>query len=303
VYSKMDWDEIEKHYKHFNDDWGHYPKRYCSDDQIPEVSLIRQEYQTSPDSEDKWKQSTHPFCKSCFAVYKNICANVGLVFGLSRGWNKDDLPGKVFEYIQTYSQIKPYDQLIVFERAIRPLAECILSRWFHHYTCYFSNIYNINHTIKVTNSSHEAFLFLLSKQINSLYKFYKMALQQVNALIELNNSETYSNTPLVEDMIVNEFPTLLNICRSLMKQLGNAEDKRNAERVFVTESTMLSNKSARKKDQSRVKSAYKIPKVFINHITQKYLSNEERNADDSKFRLSNKLSDETKLPPKKKKSN
>ena len=303
MYSKMDWDDIEQHYKHFNDDWGHYPKRYCISSEKPEQNVIEEEYQISPEDREDWKQSVHPFCKSCFAVYKNVCTNVGVVFGLGQSWKKEDLPDKVLDYMDMCSLLPSQDQIVAYERVLRALAECISARWYHHKACYFSNTYtytytyNRNHTIEIANPSHERFMLILIRQLSYLYRSYKGVLYQVNESIQSRNIARHSNTPLVENKFVIEFPHLLDICRSLMKRLGTKEDYENAKRVFVTDSALLSNKSSKKKQQSRVNSSYKLPNIVIDTITQKYLSEEERNADDSKFRLSNK---KDKQKPKKK---
>ncbi len=120
----MDWKTIEETYKHFNKDWAHYPQEYCIEDQLPSYKVRFQNVQECKE-DDGWVNSTHPFCKSCYSLYSQVCENVGTFFNIGKNWKKENLDNEVNLFIETYLD-KPLDKSIeMYESALQSFIDCI----------------------------------------------------------------------------------------------------------------------------------------------------------------------------------
>ena len=197
----MNWSEIEEKYNHFNNDWAHYPKEFCQDDLKPSYNEVFEKYQQTKD--ENWIESTHPFCKSCFSTYKEVCGEVGLFFNLGRNWRKEDLSERVNDFIIHYSTNYNIDDSInAYQQALQPFIECINARWFQHDNCFLSSDKEmLIIIIEVSNDDHMMFLLILCRELKGLYSIYKGLINTKNQTIIALNSSTNKRIPLVKDFL------------------------------------------------------------------------------------------------------
>ena len=254
----MNWREIEEKYNHFNNDWAHYPKEFCQDDLKPSYNEVFEKYQETKD--ENWFESTHPFCKSCFSTYKEVCEEVGLFFNLGRNWRKEDLTERVNDFIITYFESTDNN---IFEQALQPFIDCINARWFQHDNCFLSSDKEVNNNVEVSNDDHMMFLLILCREVKKLYSIYKSLINSKNQKLIALNSSTNKKIPLVKDFLKDN--KIINICRNVIKNYGNSIDKKNIDLVFESEIIKIQRRKSKSpvrnrkvKKQSRNKEAYKV---------------------------------------------
>jgi hypothetical protein len=271
----MDWKEIEEKYVHFNKDWSHYPKQFCHDQLIPEFSERFEEVQQTKDPD--WVESTHPFCKSCFSVYKDVCSRIGVFFNLGENWSKTDLPEKVNRFILNQKSKSIEDQTEEYGKAIDPLIDCLLAQWYQHDNCFLSNDRSTNSNVEVSNPEHILFLLIIAKEIKKIYPLYTSMITLINAQISAHNQLTQSNKPLLSNYIKETKSSAINICRNVLKQYGHFSDKQNIDQIFESSDPRVARYSSRSpprskknRKQSRNKNAYKVTGEMMTDIVQKY---------------------------------
>jgi hypothetical protein len=272
----MNWKEIEEKFVHFNKDWSHYPKQFCDNHLIPQHSERFEQVQQTKDP--NWVESTHPFCKSCFSVYKDVCSRIGVFFNLGENWNKTDLPEKVNRFILDQKSKSIGDQNEEYGKAINPLIDCLLARWYQHDNCFLSNDPSVNSTVQVSNPEHIIFLVAIAKEIKKLYPLYTSSIVFINSQIAAHNELTQSNKPLLSNYIKETKSSAINIIRNVLKQYGHFSDKQNVDQIFESNDPRVARYSSRSpprakknRKQSRNKNAYKVTGEMMNDIVQKYV--------------------------------
>jgi hypothetical protein len=269
----MNWDEIEKKYQHFNKDWAGYPKEFCKEENKPTYNEIFENVQ--PTKTENWFESTHPFCKSCFSIYKEVCGEVGIFFGLGKNWKKEHLPDAVTKFILTViNQITDFDEKILsYQEAIHTFVDCINTRWFQHDTCFRSTDYKVNNNVDTSNPDHIGFILVLCREMKKIYPLYKNLINTKNEEIKLVNQTSKKNIPLIPNFLKDQNPQIINICRNIIKNYGNSFDKEDIEIIFESEDRRTQRRKSKSpirnqkaKRQSRNKNAYKVPGKVIKDI-------------------------------------
>jgi len=273
----MDWKTIEETYKHFNKDWAHYQQDYCIEDQIPSYKDRFQNVQDCKE-DDSWVNSTHPFCKSCYSLYSQVCENVGTFFNIGKNWKKENLDNKLNLFIETYLD-KPLDESIeMYEAALLSFIDCINARWFQHESCFKSkNQSNINNTVDVANPSHMHFILLLCLQVKKLYSLYKNMIILKTQQVTWKNETKHTKSPLPKDILKDHNPNIIDICRNVIKNYGNKSEKDKINEIFNSNSkenisrrkSKSPERNSKNKKQSRNKNAYRPPPGTINKLNKR----------------------------------
>jgi hypothetical protein len=259
----MNWEEVEEKFVHFNKDWSHYPKQFCNNHLIPQHSERFEQVQQTKDP--NWVESTHPFCKSCFSVYKDVCSRIGVFFNLGENWNKTDLPEKVNRFILDQKSKSIGDQNEEYGKAINPLIDCLLARWYQQkeptvlsYSlplecndCFLSNDPSVNSTVQVSNPEHIIFLVAIAKEIKKLYPLYTSSIVFINSQIAAHNELTQSNKPLLSNYIKETKSSAINIIRNVLKQYGHFSDKQNVDQIFESNDPRVARYSSRSPPRAR----------------------------------------------------
>jgi len=220
-------------------------------------------------SNGDWTVSYHPFCKSCYEVYKTQCKEIETYFDIKNNSKELDLP-KIKSKIDIIIDKHVFDQeyLHKIERIIDLLFDCITSRLFHHNSCYGppSDDTFINLNVVKSNEEHYIFLKNLSVVLKRVYVYYVWFITELNEKYEA----------LYENIFLKYKPCKIDIVRNIIKNYGDAKDKQNIDTIFNTPSKKQLKckgspiRKTRMAQQSRVSESYLIYKEDMDRILKKH---------------------------------
>ena len=230
---------------------------------LPSLEEIKEHLKVS---EDGWLLSRHPFCDSCHELYKKNCKEIERYFNIkSQGLTTDiEQIRKQLNILISSPNYKNKDYINELETVIRLYISCISSRLYHHNICFVLNENNnlINTNVVKTNINHNYFLKELCVHVKLLYLNYKTSIQNYNMM----------HKSKMMDVLYNE--NILNICRNIIKQFGDEDDKEYINDIFQTKTSVSLNckqspiKKYRKNKQSRVAKGYRISKKLIENLIE-----------------------------------
>jgi hypothetical protein len=289
IQAKETWDEVENAFKEIEENkkkgWKYYPAIYCENEK-PDNNDLKKIFQLGSstekmsdeddDEDDNWKQSTHPWCKSCYGLYSQVCNSISYMLNIKNKdkintWKEGDLSRKIKEFknevIKKWSVEQMLEHLTPLFKA---LTDCIQARWYHHKSCWFFQ--GKPEDTVVANREHMKFVTQLCKNLFELKKVYTTAFE----LYKISNPES-KEVPIYEK--VNK--SVLYICRHQLKNFGSNEHKKTVHRVFSTKTrraqgpfkkSNITKKSKKKAfKQSRIKNAYRISKKRIKSLIKEYV--------------------------------
>ncbi len=244
--NKIDWKKVNKENMEHDETngWKYYPSDYCNEEP-PSIFEIRKHYQINENSLE-WKQSTHPYCKSCYGLYSQTCEKVAQAFNIPSHpttidrWKNDDLTNKI-EIIGKLSteEYSPLKTLTILTPLLNSLIECIKTRHYYYGKCYFNNDAS-NPSLVKSDDLHMIQITKLCKNLLILYKTYKLTYEQY----------MYHHKANFEDFSIKE-ERVFNICRHQIKQFGSLEEKEIADDVFRTDTPLVHSKRSRSPNRSR----------------------------------------------------
>jgi hypothetical protein len=238
----------------------------CSSDNVPTDDEII-EYDEK--SKDGWSVSDHPFCKSCYDVYKRQCKDIETFLGIKKEGNLLDLQeihSKIDQFIDNPRYNKEYLQKL--EMIIGLLFDCITSRLYHHNSCYSppSDYTLINLNVKKANDDHYGLLKNLSVILKDLYQHYTYYITRFN--------KKYKTTH--ENIFLKHKSGKINIVRNIIKNYGDSEDMHDIDSIFFTSSQKQQkclrspNMITRRAQQSRTNESYLISKEDVDRILKNH---------------------------------
>jgi hypothetical protein len=238
----------------------------CSSDNVPTVDEI---IEYNEKSKDGWSVSDHPFCKSCYDVYKRQCKDIETFLGIKKEGillDLSEIHSKLYKIIKQTEYTVEYVQKL--ENIIQLLLDCITSRLYHHNSCYSpprdDNLINLN-VIK-TNNDHYGILKNLSVELKSVYQHYKGVISTFNIL----------NKPKRVNIFQEYKLNSLNIVRNIIKNYGTSEDQEDIDLIFDTPSKKQLKckgsplKKTRRAQQSRTDESYLIYKEDMDRILKNH---------------------------------
>lgn len=206
----MNWKQIQEDNEELETikGWKHYPLNYCKEEP-PTIGEIRKNYQESEN--EGWKQSVHPYCKSCYGLYSQVCEEVSKAFNIPSHpttidrWKNEDLTKKINEIgnlaARKYSS---FELLNILTPLIKSLIDCIKTRHYHYGKCYFNNDISNPSLIKA-DKLHMIQITRLCQNLLILYKYYKTAYDSFNTYTKMSDKE-------IQDFSITE-EHVFNICR------------------------------------------------------------------------------------------
>jgi hypothetical protein len=273
----MDWNNIEKKYNHFNEDWSHYPEQFCKDEIKPSYKELFENVQETKN--DKWFESMHPFCKSCYSTYKNVCQQIGISLNLGSNWKKDDLPNAVDDFILDMQNYPEDHRHSMYEKLLHNFVDCISARWFQHDNCFITTNRKINTNVELSDINHIHFLVILCREAKKIYSIYKTIIYTKNMIIEIKRRKSTRSMPLILDIFKKDNPQFINICRNILKNYGSFKDKEDIDDIFKSDDKLIRYKKAissirneKSKKQSRNKNAYKISGKTMKSILKRHFN-------------------------------
>lgn len=152
--------------------------KYCSEKIKPSYNELQQMTQDVQNSD--FQESTHPWCKSCYALYSQVCETVATHFNIQSHatkldrWKITDLQEAISQQMNRLSD----EPAIVIIRDLNPLlqvlCDCIKLRHYHHGKCYFHKD-KTNISLQKANILHMEAISKLCHCLAELLELYKMA--------------------------------------------------------------------------------------------------------------------------------
>ena len=237
----------------------------CSSDNVPTDNEILKYNEMSKDG---WMVSYHPFCKSCYEVYKMQCKEIERMLDIETQGDLisvSEIHNKIIDIIKrTRYEIEYIHEL---EHYIKTMTDCITSRLFHHNSCYTPphDDLLINLNVIKTNEGHNEFLKDISVELKNIYYHYKNALGTFNIVSPVKHENVFLKYKL----------NTLDIIRNIIKNYGSADDKEDIDIIFDTPSKKQlkckgSIRKTRKAQQSRTNESYLIYKEDMDRILKKH---------------------------------
>ncbi len=258
--TKPVWQQINNQYLHLDESnaWKLYPSTYCVNYVKPSMQDLSSNLEIT---EKSWKMSAHPYCKSCYGLYSQVCDKVAPIFGIMSHKNKidrwkiNDLEQMIEKIESAYFKNPLIKLLPKIAQMIDALAACIEAREYHANICYF---HDEKEQQPETLSSegeikHKMFVVQLCKNLQRLVTIYaKFA--DIYHTIKKNNS----TIPVID--LSTQYEHVFNICRHNIKVFGSATDINESQKILQTDTPTVpkSSKSNKLVPRSRAKKGYKV---------------------------------------------
>ena len=245
-----------------NLEWKKYPSKYCKEDLKPHVHEL--EKSTQKTSDEDIRESLHPWCKSCYGLYSQICDSVAQAFGIPSHptkldrWKNTDLSTAVDSILQELTSLPIVSIIRTLNPLVQTLCNCIKSRWYHHGKCYFHSD-KTNPTLVKSNLEHMKQITLMCTNVAKILDLY---------MLQTHIYKKYNQGRLPDDC--KDFSKMekqvFNICQNQIQKYSTLEHD-----VLCTDSPKPQQKRKGRsrspdRDKELVKSAYEIPPEQIDHL-------------------------------------
>jgi hypothetical protein len=260
----MDWSTVDKATNPNNS--------YCSEKIKPSYNELQQFTQDVVGEE--FQESTHPWCKSCYGLYSQVCETIAKHFNIPSHqtkldrWKISDLQEAISNHMNRLSD----EPAIVIIRDLNPLlqilCDCIKLRHYHHGKCYFHKD-RTNNSLQKPNILHMQVISKLCQCLAELLELYKMA----KDLYMFGKKQCLPSD--VIDFSRSE-EQVFNICRHQIEKYSKAKYIDLLCTTTPKPQHKLRNSRSRSPDRDKelVKSGYEIKASYIENLR---LSNQYKN--------------------------
>jgi hypothetical protein len=121
------------------------------------------------------------------------------------------------------------------------------------------------------------FLLLLSLEVKKLYSIYEKLLSGYVEQIKIQNQIKHTKTILPKNILSDLYPSILNICRNIIKNYGDQKEKQDIEKIFKSRESTIQRKTSRSpiqnkknKKQSKSKFAYRVSNETLKDIRKRH---------------------------------
>ena len=249
----MDWKALDD--KHADSPWKEYPSEYCRDDIKPSRDDL--EFKTQTTDDPNVQESMHPWCKSCYGLYSQICETVAKKFGIPSHitkldrWKNTDLSSAVDRIIEELINYPVVSMIKELNPLLKVLCDCIKTRWYPHCKCHFHSD-KTNPSLVKSNLLHMKQITFLCTNVARLYEMYDTM---------ATNYKKYSKGRLPEGIkdFTTEEEQVFNVCKHQIVKYSSLESK--YADVLTTSTPKPNTKRYRRsrspdRDKDLVKSGY-----------------------------------------------